>query len=78
MSNYPPGVSGSEPQIAGYDEREGLMEVSCGYDPCTYTLEVGTSEVYNHDIIEWVAEWKCPNCGEDNSTEGWYDPNDRD
>ena len=54
------------------------MEVSCGYDPCTYTLEVGTSEVYNHDIIEWVAEWKCPNCGEDNSTEGWYDPNERD
>ena len=27
MSNYPPGVTGNEPQIAGYDERDEIREV---------------------------------------------------
>ena len=76
MSNYPPGVTGSEPEIAGYDEKDGLQEVECGNDPCTYALEVGTSEVYSHGIVTWVAEWTCPSCNESNSAEGWYDPND--
>ena len=75
-SNYPPGVTGMEPEISGYDEKDGLQEVECGWDPCRYAVEVGTSEVYSHGIVTWVAEWKCPSCTEDNSTEGWYDPND--
>ena len=76
MSNYPPGVTGFEPQIAGYAEYDGTQEVSCGNDPCDYTLEVGTTEIYSHGIVEWAAEWKCPNCEQENSQEGWYDPND--
>jgi hypothetical protein len=27
MSNYPPGVTGNEPQIAGYDERDMFRDV---------------------------------------------------
>jgi len=76
MSNYPPGVTGSEPEIAGYDEKDGLQEVECGNDPCTYTLEVGTTEVYSHGIVTWYAEWTCPSCNESNEKEGWYDPSD--
>jgi len=76
MSNYPPGVSGFEPQIAGYDERENIMEVECGYDPCRYALEVPVTETYSHDVVQWYAVWVCPSCNEENEKEGWYDPND--
>ena len=79
MSNYPPGVTGFEPEIAGYDEREALREVDCGYDPCRYALEVPVVEVFTgHDVVEWFAVWTCPSCNEANEKEGWYDPNERD
>jgi hypothetical protein len=36
LSNYPPGVSGNEPQIAGYDEKdfEDGREASCQNEEC--------------------------------------------
>ena len=77
MSNYPPGVTGFEPEIAGYDERDNIREVECGYDPCRYALEVPVTETYSHDVVQWYAVWVCPSCNEENDKEGWYDPNDR-
>ena len=78
MSNYPPGVTGFEPEIAGYDERDNIREVDCGYDPCRYALEVPVTETYSHDVVQWYAVWVCPSCNEENEKEGWYDPNERD
>lgn len=57
------------------DTSEGTQEVECG--ECDHLLEVQTSEDYRHGEVVWFAEWKCPKCGEDNTKEGWYDPNDR-
>ena len=74
-SNYPPGVSGSEWQIAGADERESIMQIDCGNDECTASYEVPTIEEYSHGDVTWTAEWICNQCGEENSREGWYDPN---
>lgn len=74
-SNYPPGVSGSEWQIAGADEHEGVKELDCGNDECDACYEVSSIEEYSHDVITWTAEWVCNKCGEENSREGWYDPN---
>ena len=74
----------SEPMYMGGDPialsntvtSNSVMEVECGWDPCRYAVEVPTSEEYSHGTVTWYAEWKCPSCNEDNSTEGWYDPND--
>jgi hypothetical protein len=74
-SNYPPGVSGSEWQIAGADESDGVQELECGNDECTALYEVPTIEEYSHGDVTWTAEWICNQCGEENSREGWYDPN---
>ena len=68
-SNYPPGVSGFEPQIAGYDEREVEREVYCTVETCrefeseviVLCTEVATSrEVYT---INGHRFWTCPACG---------------
>jgi hypothetical protein len=75
-SNYPPGVSGFEPQIAGGDETEGEQDLECGNEECLYEQCVGTFEDYGHGEVTWTAEWICDKCGEKNSREGWYDPND--
>ena len=64
--------------IALSSSYDSVMEVECGWDPCSYAMEVPTSEEYSHGTVTWYAEWVCPNCGESNSKEGWYDPNDRD
>ena len=34
MSNYPPGVSGNEPEIAGYPEREITRTMQCTNELC--------------------------------------------
>ena len=45
-SNYPPGVTGFEPQIAGYDSSEDIdhREASCQNDECVEfdNMEAGT------------------------------------
>ena len=74
-SNYPPGVSGSEWQIAGANESESIQELNCGNDECDACYEVPTIEDWAHDTVVWFAEWVCSKCGEENSREGWYDPN---
>jgi hypothetical protein len=64
MSNFPAGVSGNEPQIAGYDERDGTRAVECGNDECRL-FEV-TSDVSGTDQIaygEVLFLWDCPSCG---------------
>ena len=69
-SNYPPGVSGFEPQIAGYDEREVMCEVYCPVDECSefsgqvLCTEVSTSR--GDHLIYGNRYWTCPACGENN------------
>ena len=72
--NYPPGVTGFEPQIAGYDEADGAQELECA---CGWVGEVPTTEYISMGEVTWYAEWICPKCKESNSNEGWYDPNER-
>ena len=74
-SNYPPGVSGFEPEIAGTLESESVQELDCGNDECDACYEVPSFEEYSHDTVTWTAEWVCNQCGEENSREGWYNPN---
>lgn len=52
---------------------DGIQEVECD---CGWSGEVPTSEEYSHGEVTWIAEWKCPNCDESHTSEGWYDPND--
>lgn len=83
MSNYPPGVSGFEPQIAGYPEEEATVDVG----PCARADEVneagvrcdfdggeveGTRVYYSR--YEGGFLWACPSCGHENETAESYDP----
>lgn len=69
-SNYPPGVSGWEPQIAGYDEYESTLDTECWNDECP-KFEV-TVEA---DVDVWVDRgthrytYKCPTCNQDTDRE---------
>lgn len=61
MSNYPPGVSGFEPQIAGASERDGEdMSLEC--DSCEFAGEV-PSTLYVWDRYSITQVWECPECG---------------
>lgn len=72
MSNYPPGVTGFEPQIAGYDESSGPdEEFEC--DHCEFAGTVETILVYV-ERYTIVQEWTCPECEHDYSRE--RDPED--
>ena len=55
---------------------ESVQEVECS--ECGHTAEVPTSEEVGHGEVVWYAEWTCFKCGEDNTAEGWYDPNFND
>ena len=55
---YPPGVSGNEPEIAGYDEIE--ITVECPMSDCDFDGDV---EAYGHGGIFY---WGCPNCDAQN------------
>ena len=74
-SNYPPGVTGFEPEIAGSNEVEGDRDLECGNEDCLYEQSVVSFEEYSYGEVTWNAEWVCNKCGEENSREGWYDPN---
>lgn len=59
-SNYPPGVSGNEPQIAGYDERV----ISCGCPECGQDVEVEAYLIFVDRIArEATFGFECPECG---------------
>ena len=57
------------------DSYHGIQELDCGNDECEACYEVPTHEEYSHKTVTWVAEWICKECGEENSRDGWYDPN---
>lgn len=67
MSNYPPGVTGNEWQIAGPDER--VVSVDCNVDGCGFTGEVDGSSI---DGETW--QFTCPDCG---TTDEWLIEDDR-
>lgn len=81
LSNYPPGVSGNEPQIAGYDEKEfeDGREASCQNDECsefeiTEERMVDVTRWYTHGTVvneQW--EYACPKCGDKSSWESEYE-----
>lgn len=56
MSNYPPGCSGLEYEIAGPDSEQEGVERDC---PTCETPQLGTMLGYRHEF--W---WVCDNCGE--------------
>ncbi len=73
MSNYPPGVSGFEPQIAGYPEREETREVGpCGQGdgevdcPFEGGAVAGT---FVGDEHGGTFYWGCPMCGNEIDTD---------
>ena len=56
--NFPPGCTGNEPEIAGYDEIE--ITVECPMSDCDFEGDV---EAYGHGGIFY---WDCPNCDAQN------------
>lgn len=73
MSNYPPGVSGNEWQIAGprseYDETRSVVLPHDGDEEVEVLGTVTVWDVYAADF-----DYECPECGEDHSVE--FDPSD--
>ena len=64
MSNYPPGVSGHEPQISGYPEREERRDVICEVDDrhgCGFEGTV-VATVFDIGGDEAEVQWRCPTC----------------
>lgn len=80
-SNYPPGVSGSEPQIVGYDENEleDLRECACQNEECSEFEKyeehmVDVTRWYTHRIVvneQW--EFTCPKCGDKSEWDREYE-----
>lgn len=82
MSNYPPGVTGLEPEIAGQDEHEGEREVGeCrnlgelvivstgGHAQAGVVCDFTGGEVggiYSGDRYVATFWWVCPSCGTEN------------
>ena len=80
MSNYPPGVTGNEYEIAGWPEREETRDVVCGYEgtysPCDFIAGdwecdfegsvKGTLFGDRFSVCEFC--WSCPSCGNDRET----------
>lgn len=62
--------------VAFASTSEGDMDLECGNDNCLYEQSVVTDREYSHGVVTWVADWICSTCGESNSREGWFDPND--
>lgn len=73
MNNYPDGVTGNEPQIAGYPTMD-LTDVECsgGYVtddegetvPCEFS-----GDVEEADFEFGTAYWACPVCSTTNETD---------
>lgn len=78
MNNYPPGVTGFEPQIAGYPEIPMSAEVECpaggthSYSDGDYDWDCGFGGLVKGSAINYDGEvifyWECPECGKDNET----------
>ena len=70
--NFPPGCTGNEPEIAGYDEIE--ITVECPMSDCDFEGDV---EAYGYGGIFY---WDCPNCDAQNeyTVEDDRDPDEWD
>lgn len=64
MNNYPPGVTGLEPEIAGYPERDFKGELTCGGCEVTAIIECTEYRVGGERIIDW----DCATCDTENQT----------
>jgi hypothetical protein len=80
-SNYPPGVTGNEPQIAGYDSSEDIdhREASCQNDECaefdkTEEREILlTKEFRSWNVVYESWKYKCPVCGNESEWDSEYE-----
>lgn len=68
MSNYPPGVTGFEPEIAGYDERDVVLDEfycrTCEVEQVQVDAVVMQATAYTT-----VTVTVCPLCGATTETE---------
>lgn len=84
-SNYPPGVTGFEPAISGYDSttEPDHREAYCENEDCSdfqilAEREVDLTKEFSHGVVYESWEWTCPTCkvtGEFNSE---YEESDQD
>jgi hypothetical protein len=77
-SNYPPGVTGNELEIAGPDsEKEATEEVVCYNDDCALCGEEQEVEGEEWTYCGMIYfDWKCPSCGREEQYERRFDPMD--
>lgn len=76
MSNYPPGVTGNEPQIAGYDEDEiEVDDWTC--DQCDHHADMITGYQIRASRETYIRLVDCPACGAVDESEHEYE-DDRD
>ena len=55
----------------------GDSEISVDCE-CGWTGEVNAYQEFSHGVVIVYAEWKCPNCDENFTTDYWYDPRGED
>ena len=71
------GFPMSEPQYLSGDSfalsNGGDAEISVDCD-CGWSGEVNAFEEYAHGYVSVYAEWKCPNCDENHTSDYSYDP----
>lgn len=82
-SNYPPGVTGNEPEIAGLetDYATDLRECACDNEECTLfqqheEREVTVTSEHAHRVVYESWDWTCPSCGDQTSYEREIDYDD--
>jgi hypothetical protein len=81
---YPEGVTGNEPQIAGYEhdtEIKDDREVCCNNDECKAFEQYSEQEVYVNQYgsryeMNETWEWTCPHCNSKNEFSRSWDPAD--
>lgn len=86
MSNYPPGVTGLEPEIVGYDEEELTRTVECDHEisghypgmgdyeePCGFEGDILGTRIWLNRY-ESVFHWECPRCLHEHDDIEQHDP----
>jgi len=72
MNNYPPGVTGREPQIAGFDDETDEYR-ECDGEVYNDETDESTPCVFAGKVsIGWSGRrgfWTCPVCDRDNADE---------
>lgn len=80
-SNYPPGVTGFEPQIVGYDSSENVdhREASCQNDLCAEFDKIEereivlTKEYGSWNVVFEYWTYTCPVCKTSSNYEREYE-----